>query len=165
VSWLVNPGEARWGPRVVGHVRAGRVSVGTKQVHPGEARWGQRVASYRASYRSYQWWGLGTWRGNSLLTRARAHRGCRGGSRCLIPYCRGRYPGGRRWAGSRIAYSFCSVRVICERRTADFATTCGASAVARRRSRPANGCESRCECEPVGVCTHLDLLSPCLIII
>ena len=78
---------------------------------------------------------------------------------------RGSIPG---WAGdreSRIPSRFCSSH-MSERRTADYAIhPCGASAVARRRSRPANGCESRCECEPVGVCTHLDLLSPCLIII
>ena len=30
----VHPGEACWGPRVVGHVSAGKGSVGKKQVHP-----------------------------------------------------------------------------------------------------------------------------------
>jgi hypothetical protein len=160
---------------VVGHVRAGRGSVGTKQVHPGEARWGQsqRVASYRASYSSYQWWGLlehgGAIHYSLGLELTEAVEGDRA---ALLHRAQRSIPG---WAGDRdLAYSF-SVLFKSYVNGGDPADrgprgrmrdtfTCGAlrCALSLGVGRGRYGCESRCGCEqPRSVCrifaSELDL--------
>jgi hypothetical protein len=87
---------------VVGHVRAGRGGVGTKQVHPGEALGAEGGPLSIVG-------GIGTWRDNSLgLELAEAVEGDR------ASLLQRSIPG---WAGdgemnSGIdVYSFCSLRV------------------------------------------------------
>jgi len=74
--------------------------VGTKQVHPGEALGGRG-------------WPLingGALEHGGQATRARAHGGCGGGSRCL--YCSGRYLGG--WVREERSWLELTEAAVCD---------------------------------------------------